>query len=202
MHNFCDLRLRTREKPPVCPVPLTVRGNHCLSEALLGSTAAGRVVSGAKQDYPPATRCVWSFELPVDRADRSKTLRELSCCKLSNCNQPPSQPQVIMASYNTVPDLESEAQPLAGAPPRKHGKATLAVVAALAFGAGALAPSAASRVSQMKMFAMACQEGDPDCVDTTQSVDGTGGDNAAVVQNDQTPKNGQGAGGVYIPARM
>ena len=57
-----------------------------------------------------------------------------------------------MASYNTVPDLESEAQPLAGAPPRKHGKATLAVVAALAFGAGALAPSAASRVSQMKMF--------------------------------------------------
>ena len=34
----------------------------------------------------------------------------------------------------------------------KHGKATLAVVAALAFGAGALAPSAASRVSQMKMF--------------------------------------------------
>ena len=31
-------------------------------------------------------------------------------------------------------------------------KATLAVVAALAFGAGALAPSAASRVSQMKMF--------------------------------------------------
>ena len=57
-----------------------------------------------------------------------------------------------MASYNTVPDLESEAQPLAGAPPRKHGKATLAVVAALAFGAGALAPSAASRVSQMKLF--------------------------------------------------
>ena len=59
-----------------------------------------------------------------------------------------------MASYNTVPDLESEAQPLAGAPPRKHGKATLAVVAALAFGAGALAPSAAARVSQMKLFAM------------------------------------------------
>ena len=51
-----------------------------------------------------------------------------------------------MASYNTVPDLESEAQPLAGAPPRKHGKAMLAVVAALAFGAGALAPSAAARV--------------------------------------------------------
>ena len=59
-----------------------------------------------------------------------------------------------MASYNTVPDLESEAQPLAGAPPRKHGKATLAVVAALAFGAGALAPSAAARVSQMKLFDM------------------------------------------------
>ena len=57
-----------------------------------------------------------------------------------------------MASYNTVPDLESEAQPLVAAPPRKHGKAMLAVVAALAFGAGALAPSAVSRVSQMKMF--------------------------------------------------
>ena len=55
-----------------------------------------------------------------------------------------------MASYNTVPDLESEAQPLAGAPPRKHGKATLAVVAALAFGAGALAPSAAARVGLTK----------------------------------------------------
>ena len=40
--------------------------DHCLSEALLGSTAAGRVVSGAKQDYPPATRCVWSFELPAN----------------------------------------------------------------------------------------------------------------------------------------
>ncbi len=55
--------------------------------------------------------------------------------------------------YNTVPDLEaSEAQPLVAAPPRKHGKAMLAVVAALAFGAGALAPSAAARVSQMKLF--------------------------------------------------
>ena len=76
-----------------------------------------------------------------------------------------------MASYNTVPDLDSEAQPLAGAPPRKHGKATLAVVAALAFGAGALAPSAASRVSQMKMFKMGCQVGDPDCVQTKASAD-------------------------------
>ena len=123
-----------------------------------------------------------------------------TAAKLATAIANPVPPQV-MASYNTVPDLESEAQPLAGAPPRKHGKATLAVVAALAFGAGALAPSAASRVSQMKMFAMACQEGDPDCVDTTQSVDGTGGDNAAVVQNDETPKNGQGVGGVYIPAR-
>ena len=55
-----------------------------------------------------------------------------------------------MSLYNTVPDLESE--PLVAAPPRKHGKAMLAVVAALAFGAGALAPSAVSRVSQMKMF--------------------------------------------------
>ena len=55
--------------------------------------------------------------------------------------------------YNTVPDLEaSEAEPLVAAPPRKHGKAMLAVVAALAFGAGALAPSAAARVSQMKLF--------------------------------------------------
>ena len=49
--------------------------------------------------------------------------------------------------YNTVPDLEaSEEQPLVAAPPRKYGKASLAVVAALAFGAGALAPSAAARV--------------------------------------------------------
>jgi hypothetical protein len=54
--------------------------------------------------------------------------------------------------YNTVPDLESEEQPLVAAPPRKYGKAMLAVVAALAFGAGALAPSAAARVSQMKLF--------------------------------------------------
>ena len=55
-----------------------------------------------------------------------------------------------MSLYNTVPDLESE--PLVAAPPRKHGKAMLAVVAALAFGAGALAPSAVSRVSQTTLF--------------------------------------------------
>ena len=55
-----------------------------------------------------------------------------------------------MASYNTIPDLESEAQPLVAAPPRKYGKASLAVVAALAFGAGALAPSAAARVGLTK----------------------------------------------------
>jgi hypothetical protein len=53
-----------------------------------------------------------------------------------------------MASYNTIPDLESE--PLVAAPPRKYGKASLAVVAALAFGAGALAPSAAARVGLTK----------------------------------------------------
>ena len=100
-----------------------------------------------------------------------------------------------MASYNTVPDLESEAQPLAGAPPRKHGKATLAVVAALAFGAGALAPSAASRVSQMKMFQTAnCADTAAGCAppDLTQSATGGGAEDTTPGESKaiETPQNG------------
>ena len=158
-----------------------------------------------------------------------------------------------MSSYNTVPDLEaSEAQPLVAAPPRKHGKAMLAVVAALAFGAGALAPSAVSRVSQMKMFQYTTggvtvqsttsadggeevyistdgpgvrNGGSDSKIDidgsatdgattgdqfqintngavTTQGADlPEGGETTGVVENGETPKNGQGVGGVYIPAR-
>ena len=50
-----------------------------------------------------------------------------------------------MASYNTVPDLESEAQPLVAAP-RKLGK-TLAVVALFGFAAGAATATAAPHVA-------------------------------------------------------
>ena len=104
-----------------------------------------------------------------------------------------------MASYNTVPDLESE--PLVAAPPRKHGKAMLAVVAALAFGAGALAPSAASRVSQMKLFQTAnCADSAAGCAppDLTQSVGPAGGDDTTpgaskAIETTQT--------GPYVPGR-
>ena len=51
-----------------------------------------------------------------------------------------------MSSYNTVPDLESEAQPLVAAPPRKLGK-TLVVVALFGFAAGAATATAAPHVA-------------------------------------------------------
>ena len=54
--------------------------------------------------------------------------------------------QAIMSSYNTIPDLESEAQPLVAAPARKLGK-TLVVVALFGFAAGAAAATAAPHVA-------------------------------------------------------
>jgi len=51
-----------------------------------------------------------------------------------------------MSSYNTIPDLESEAQPLVAAPARKLGK-TLVVVALFGFAAGAAAATAAPHVA-------------------------------------------------------
>ena len=39
------------------------------------------------------------------------------------------------------------------------------------------------------------------CAPGKQSVDGTGADDPTVVKNDQTPKDGQGAGGVDIDGR-
>ena len=51
-----------------------------------------------------------------------------------------------MSSYQTVPDLESEAQPLVAAPPRKLGK-TLVVVALFGFAAGAAVATAAPHVA-------------------------------------------------------
>ena len=54
--------------------------------------------------------------------------------------------QAIMSSYNTIPALESEAQPLVAAPARKLGK-TLVVVALFGFAAGAAAATAAPHVA-------------------------------------------------------
>ena len=155
-----------------------------------------------------------------------------------------------MASYNTVPDLESEAQPLIAAPPRKLGK-TLAVVALFGFAAGAATATAAPHVAAKMNFAIMSTAGGvetgpctgSDCIynkggtvktpgeaDSGLDIDGSatdgattgdqfqintngavttqgadlpeGGETTGVVENDETPKNGQGVGGVYIPARM
>ena len=143
-----------------------------------------------------------------------------------------------MSSYNTVPDLESEAQPLVAAPPRKLGK-TLVVVALFGFAAGAATATAAPHVAAKMNLASgvawapgiaartggendsgididgpppadAAAQGEPyvdcttlpgGCAPGKQSVDGTGADDPTVVKNDQTPKDGQGAGGVDIDGR-
>ena len=142
-----------------------------------------------------------------------------------------------MSSYQTVPDLESEAQPLVAAP-RKLGK-TLAVVALFGFAAGAATATAAPHVAAKMNLASgvawapgiaartggendsgididgpppadAAAQGEPyvdcttlpgGCAPGKQSVDGTGADDPTVVKNDQTPKDGQGAGGVDIDGR-
>ena len=62
-----------------------------------------------------------------------------------------------MSLYNTVPDLESEEQPLVAAP-RKLGK-TLVVVALFGFAAGAAAATAAPHVAaKMNLVAAAGDE--------------------------------------------
>ena len=64
-----------------------------------------------------------------------------------------------MSSYQTVPDLESEVQPLVAAPPRKLGK-TLVVVALFGFAAGAAAATAAPHVAAKMNFAATGGESD------------------------------------------
>ena len=79
-----------------------------------------------------------------------------------------------MSSYNTIPDLESEAQPLVAAPARKLGK-TLVVVALFGFAAGAAAATAAPHVATKMNFGTIintkggvetgpCKPGDSDCI--------------------------------------
>ena len=126
-----------------------------------------------------------------------------------------------MSSYQTVPDLESEVQPLVAAPPRKLGK-TLVVVALFGFAAGAATATAAPHVAAKMNLASGVAwapgiaartggendsgidiDGPPPAAKMsapagqTQSADGTGGDSPTVVQNDLTG-GGRDAGETVI----
>ena len=86
----------------------------------------------------------------------------------------------------------------------RRALALVAVVAAAAAGdapAGPLdGPPPADAAAQGEPY-VDCTTLPGGCAPGKQSVDGTGAEDPTVVKNDQTPKDGQGAGGVDIDGR-